>query len=1645
MRTPRSIPRLAMPLLRLRGTRLSLEPLEDRTLLSNNPLLEFASFRPPVMGPEPPPSGSGFGVGSGPATAFAGSGFTNLISITESEPLGATGGNDTPADADFIAGVGTGVGEDPAADITGALLNDQDVFRFSARAGDVISVGVSGNAGRLILRDANDVELIGSTQNISGFIYPAASPLVRAGNAVLAYVAPTTGSYTIEVSQGVGAYLAQLRLSRPGLEQQLVGSHQTIFLDFDGETINAQQIFNDPFANSNANLSPLSAFLPAWGLTAADENAVIDAIIADFERTFSTDIRANGNNGDFDATGIDGQFDVEILNSRDDPDPFGQPNGTNVSRVIIGGTQAEAGINTIGLAQSIDPGNYETEETAIVLLDILSGPSTDSFSLNSVTLGPTTTITDLIGTAVGSIASHEAGHYSGNFHTDGFDATPNIIDEGPGGLGNLIGIGPDAVFGSPDDIAVTFGVDTYSLFEGFTGNEDSRNTLAFGLSTGTVRLEPPNDDFADGIVIDPAVASAQGDNNDATAETGEPDHAELPAQHSVWWRWTAPVDGTALISTQGSDFDTRLAVYTGNSVDALTLVDENNDIDAGVDFTSEVRIPVTMGTVYHIAVDSVGGTGDITLTIDVSPTGLNLSQTALDESQPAGTSIGTFATVDFDTNDTFTYALVPGAGDDDNSSFVVTGTLLQTAFPLDFESDNSLNVRVRTTDQAGLSFEDTFVITVNDINEAPFNLALDSTSVNENQAAGALVGTFSASDPDNGDMLTFTRVAGPGSDDNGFFRIVGSRLETIAPFDFETRQTFNIRIQASDLAGLGTEEPFVISVGNVNEAPFGLVLSGSNVVENQPIGTLVGTFSASDPDAGDATNLTFSLIGGAGSNDNTVFRINGNRLETNRGIDFETQNSFNIRVRATDPGGQNTEATFTVTASGINEPPTNLTLSSSAVVENDPARTFVGRLSVFDQDANSSFSFALVGGPGSDNNNLFRINGDRLVTGTVLDFETNPFFQIRIQARDQAGLSTEESFIISNTDVNEPPTLPTLSNQSLAENLPGNTLVGILAASDPDSGSTINYSFTFGPGSDDNSFFRLQGNQLFTTQPFDFEAKSNFSIRVRASDEDGLFSEETFAINVIDVDDAPTTFTLSGLTVPDQSTVGTVVGNLSATGPLPGEVFSFSLVPGPGGADNPLFRINGEQLQTNTVINGGQQSTYFLRIRASGSGGFVDQTFTITVTPALPPEEPEGPTTGEGGRVTPYRPETIGAFDPATATWYLRSVNKPGFPDAGLFSFGGAGWTGVLGDWDGDLLDTVGVVDTTGTSDPFAAVWYLRNFNGPGEPNIGPFQFGVRQWIPVVGDWDGDGVDGIGMFDPATATWYLRNTPDAGLPDAGVFTYGVPGWTPVAGDWDGDGIDTIGVVDPQNNWYLRNTAGPGSPDAGAFSFGLPGWKPVVGDWDGNTVTNVAVVDPSGNWYISNNTPGELAEAPFPFGLGTWQPVAGTSLLRSLRASEEGTGTNLPELEPSALRSVVTASLPRLGALGVDAGTLSELEAAQVVVADLPGTLLGLAEVSNNRILLDVDAAGHGWFVDATPDEDAEFQASTPGETLEARAGTAAEGRLDLLTVVAHELAHLAGLEDVDAQLHPHDLLADNLPVGVRRTTRALDTLFEGGL
>lgn len=396
-----------------------------------------------------------------------------------------------PADGDYFVSIGTfgnsillnpfESGSGQGVDFTFGVANEgtysasisvnyfeEQLITFTAKKGDVIGAALNGVLGELALIDNSDINRQGS-QSPANSSFDTGTPL-PAGAVSVGHVVDRPSLFTLRVRTfAVGDYTVDVGSYLPELKTASRGDVQTLFIDFDGASVDlSESVFKGVPFPIIRNLSPLSAFLAQWGLTPADEDAVIDSILERVEDSLVRDLEQLGPNP---------KFAIRLLNSRDHVDPWGDP---NVSRVIVGGTRNELQINTIGIAQSIDVGNYDTEETAFVLLDLLSGLAPSSIDLNNIPRAVDASIIDIIGVGVGEIVAHEAGHYLGSWHTDQFNDVANIMDQGGNLEFSILGLGPDGIFGSEDDTNVQFVRDVFNPNESFTGIEDTQSTISFG-------------------------------------------------------------------------------------------------------------------------------------------------------------------------------------------------------------------------------------------------------------------------------------------------------------------------------------------------------------------------------------------------------------------------------------------------------------------------------------------------------------------------------------------------------------------------------------------------------------------------------------------------------------------------------------------------------------------------------------------------------------------------------------------------------------------------------------------------------------------------------------------------------------------------------------------------------------------------------------------------------------------------------------------------------------------------------------------------------------------------------------------------------------------------------------------------------------
>ncbi|HSJ35917.1 MAG TPA: twin-arginine translocation signal domain-containing protein [Acidimicrobiia bacterium] len=215
-------------------------------------------------------------------------------------------------------------------------------------------------------------------------------------------------------------------------------------------------------------------------------------------------------------------------------------------------------------------------------------------------------------------------------------------------------------------------------------------------------------------------------------------------------------------------------------------------------------------------------------------------------------------------------------------------------------------------------------------------------------------------------------------------------------------------------------------------------------------------------------------------------------------------------------------------------------------------------------------------------------------------------------------------------------------------------------------------------------------------------------------------------------------------------------------------------------------------------------------------------------------------------------------------TWKLRDTLTSGVPQS-TYDYGQQGDVHLMADWTGAGIRTSAVVRGTrrGPAGDTALTWYVRQVEGEGRPDL-VFEFGQAGDIPVVGDWNGDGVATPGVV--RGNRWLLRNSNSTGPADMD-FDFGQPGDSPVVGRWTDDGRARPGVV-RGTTWMLRTTDGGATA---SFEFG-PGGVPVVGDWAGTGVDRPGWFADGGTWYLRNSlTPG-AADETFQYGASGDVPV-----------------------------------------------------------------------------------------------------------------------------------------------------------------------------
>jgi len=671
-------------------------------------------------------------------------------------------------------------------------------------------------------------------------------------------------------------------------------------------------------------------------------------------------------------------------------------------------------------------------------------------------------------------------------------------------------------------------------------------TLTSGAGTTTYT------ENASGTIVDSGITISDSDSNTLSSATVSIAAGFLTGKDVLGFEnGDAATYGNIAVDS----FNTTTGVLTLISEGATATTAQWQAALRAVKFSSTADAPGTTRTVSFKVKDvgnaeSAAVTKDITVTpVNDAPTDIALDNASIAEGTATDTKIGTLSTTDPDSGDTFSYSIQSVKDKNNNSistdTFAISGNELRTKAALSYSTNNSFKVTIRTSD-GKLTCDKDFTITVTETNVAPTNISLSASSINENSAIGTPIGTLSTTDANTPAPFSYSIVAG----DTACFKISGSELQLDTVPDFETKDSYSITIRTKDNGNLTYDKTFTINIANVNEAP---VLTPSG-----------GTSAFTEAATGTSTPVVVDVgLTVADVDSSTVLSAVTATISTNYN---STQDVLSFTNDGSTMG--NITASYS-TGTGV------LTLSSEGGTATVTQWQAALRAVKYTNTSHNPTVFA------------------RTVTFSVSDGE----------------LSATATKNVSVTQTNSAPTDIALTNSTVEENKAVGEPVGIFSATDADADDAYSYSLVTGLGAGDNASFTIEnvaetGYVLKLAACPDFEAKSSFSIRVRATDLAAATYDEVFTVIVTNVNEAPSI--TSGATASVEENVTGTVYDANATDPDVGDTITFSI----SGTDAALFDINSSTgtLTFKTAPNfesptdNGSNNVYDLTITATDNG-----------------------------------------------------------------------------------------------------------------------------------------------------------------------------------------------------------------------------------------------------------------------------------------------------------------------------------------------------------------------------------------------------------------------------------------------------------
>ncbi len=336
------------------------------------------------------------------------------------------------------------------------------------------------------------------------------------------------------------------------------------------------------------------------------------------------------------------------------------------------------------------------------------------------------------------------------------------------------------------------------------------------------------------------------------------------------------------------------------------------------------------------------------------------------------------------------------------------------------------------------------------------------------------------------------------------------------------------------------------------------------------------------------------------------------------------------------------------------------------------------------------------------------------------------------------------------------------------------------------------------------------------------------------------------------------------------------------------------------------------------------------------------------------------------------------------------------------------------------LVDSNTVNGTAETVRANVAGIAVQSDNGTSTSDVTNSSFTISN--NTVSNEDGDGIAAFALNNAGTMNVRIINNTVSSVPfEAG--TFGIRASENSAGPTIN--LEIHGNTTAGGHPVFGSPFGIGLRQNDNSVFGIEGLSPTPAT-NAQAVTYVNGQNPLGNGTLiihGSNGTGNFTAVNVPD-----QPLL--AVAGGVQASTPTSGDmNLSQAE---LNSVVAAAIAQWAAHGASAADLAALNATVVKVGTLDANIVGTEKAG--LIVIDSDAAGHGWFVDPTPNDNSEFTHAVNGSTTDLLTdpSSAAAGHLDLLTTVTHELGHVLGLEDGMDAADANGLMYINLMDGERR-------------